>query len=165
MISSRRCSRCWIRALHSWGVPHIFAKLEEDGFYGLGYAEAEDQLVGVVSMVFAIEGRAEPVFGDGELPWGVPVRLIESQSQMWHHVEESKAAYTRLKPVLRRQQEAYVAGFKAYMAEHPEPWHMLAIPRATVWFFNINDAMNDCAKAGVKLAGIPAAHHTHTRNK
>ena len=27
-----------------WGVPHIIADTEEAGFYGLGYAQAEDQL-------------------------------------------------------------------------------------------------------------------------
>ena len=27
-----------------WGVPHIYAAREEDGYYGLGYALAEDRL-------------------------------------------------------------------------------------------------------------------------
>jgi len=27
----------------SWGTPHIFATTETDGFFGLGYAAAEDR--------------------------------------------------------------------------------------------------------------------------
>jgi len=29
----------------SWGTPHIFATTETDGFFGLGYAAAEDRLL------------------------------------------------------------------------------------------------------------------------
>src|SRR5882762_1114279 len=31
-----------------WGVPHVYASREEDGFYGLGYAQAEDRLEGIL---------------------------------------------------------------------------------------------------------------------
>jgi acyl-homoserine lactone acylase PvdQ len=31
----------------NWGVPHIYAEREEDGFYGLGYAQAQDRLPGL----------------------------------------------------------------------------------------------------------------------
>jgi acyl-homoserine lactone acylase PvdQ len=136
-----------------WGVPHIYAKREEDGFYALGFAQAEDQLLGILSAALAVEGRAAAVFGEGDLPWNIPMALVEPGSLIWRHAEEAKAAYARLGPAMRRNQEAYVAGFNAYLAEHPErvpdwaprlePWHLIGIPRTILWFFIIGDGRRE----------------------
>lgn len=145
----------------SWGVPHIYAKVEADGFYALGYAQAEDQLVGILSAALAVEGRAAAVFGDGELPWNVPMRLVEPAAIVWRHAEEAKAAYARLSPAMKRNQESYVAGFNTYLDQHPDkvpswaprlqPWHLIGIPRAILWFFIIGDGLRDCARSGAPL--------------
>ncbi len=36
-----------------WGVPHIVADRVPDGFYGLGYAQAEDQLETILAFILA----------------------------------------------------------------------------------------------------------------
>jgi acyl-homoserine-lactone acylase len=144
-----------------WGVPYIYAQQEPDAFYALGYAQAEDQRVGILSAALAVEGRAGAVFGDADLPWGIPIRAVEPAAFIWRHAEEAKAAFARLAPPLRRNQEAYVAGFNAWLAEHPaqtpewaprlQPWHMVGIPRALLWFFIIGDGLRECARAGAPL--------------
>lgn len=152
----------------AWGVPHIYAEREEDGFFGLGYAQAEDQMIGVLSAVLAVEGRAGSVYGDGMLPWGLPVNLVEPATFIWRHADESRAAFRRLPTHIRRNQEAWAAGFNSYLAEHPERvppwaprlegWHAIAVPRALLWFFMTDDARRDCARAGVRLSeAVPAA--------
>jgi acyl-homoserine lactone acylase PvdQ len=39
-----------------WGVPHVFAANEPDGYFGMGYAQAEDQLTLLIEM-FNAQGR------------------------------------------------------------------------------------------------------------
>jgi acyl-homoserine lactone acylase PvdQ len=145
----------------AWGVPHIYAEREEDGFYALGYAQAEDQMIGVLSAALAVDGKAGAQFGDGMLPWDLPVGLMEPASLVWRQVEEAKAAYGRLPPNIRRNQDAWAEGFNAYLAEHPEKvpawapkiegWHAIAIPHTLLWFFMSGDGQRDCARSGLKL--------------
>ncbi|MBM3960227.1 MAG: penicillin acylase family protein [SAR202 cluster bacterium] len=47
----------------SWGTPHIFATTETDGFFGLGYAAAEDRLLQMELIRRKAAGRLAEVFG------------------------------------------------------------------------------------------------------
>ena len=40
-----------------WGVPHLYADSEEAGYYGLGYAQAEDRLEQILGMLVVLQGR------------------------------------------------------------------------------------------------------------
>ena len=79
-----------------WGVPHIIADTEEAGFYGLGYAQAEDQLEFILNMFLAGRGELAAAFGDGTTSgFGGPPTAnaipTDIQSRMWRHVEEAQA--------------------------------------------------------------------------
>lgn len=106
-----------------WGVPHIIADTEEAGFYGLGYAQAEDQLKFILTMFLA--GRGEMAAAFGEEPTrglgGPPTANAiptDIQSRMWRHVEEAQAGWERLSPQLQRNYAHHVAGMEAWMREH-----------------------------------------------
>ncbi len=151
-----------------WGVPHIFADAEEDGFYGLGYAQAEDQLEVVLRMFLAGRGQMAAAFGDGTTSgFGGPPTAnavaTDIQSRMWRHVEEAQAGWERLSPQLQRNYTHYVAGMEAWMREHPdrtpdwapdlEPWDPVVLSRFVLWpGYQAGQGLQDCARGGVQLA-------------
>src|SRR5262245_8553104 len=62
----------------TWGVPHIYADRESDGFYGLGYAMAEDEADFILRSALIARGEAAAAFGKTE---------VESDytSRLWRH--------------------------------------------------------------------------------
>jgi acyl-homoserine lactone acylase PvdQ len=147
-----------------WGVPHIVAKSEEEGFYGLGWAEAEDTLPELLALFLVAEGKGSAAFGKDAKPLGESVLPLDIEAARWRHAEEAKLAYARLSPRVRRQQEAFIAGIRRFMTDHPEkmpawapqvqPWQPIALTRSLLWFFDIDDGMRACAKEGVKPDGV-----------
>lgn len=139
----------------TWGVPHIYGDTEEAGFFGLGYAQAEDNLIRVLAGALWAQGRSAEIAGDADLPLNVEIRR-------WRHYEEAQRGFARLSPQLQRNYRAFIAGIKRYMAEHPErvpawapelePEMLVAISRAIWWvFYNQNLGPAECTKGGVKL--------------
>jgi acyl-homoserine lactone acylase PvdQ len=51
-----------------WGVPHVFAARESDGFYGVGYATAEDRILQMDLFRRRARGRLAELFGRDLLP-------------------------------------------------------------------------------------------------
>ena len=153
-----------------WGVPHIIADTEEAGFFGLGYAQAEDQLEFILMMFLA--GRGEMAAAFGEEPtrgFGGPPTAnaipTDMQSRMWRHVEEAQAGWERLTPQLQQNYTHYVAGMEAWMREHPdrtpdwapdlEPWDPVVLSRFVLWpGYQAGQGLQDCARGGVQLAAI-----------
>ena len=153
-----------------WGVPHIIADTEEAGFYGLGYAQAEDQLEFILTMFLAGRGELAAAFGEEPTSgFGGPPAASnipgDTQSRMWRHVEESQAGFERLSPQLQRNYTHYVAGMEAWMREHPdrtpdwapdlEPWDPVVLSRFVLWpGYQAGQGLQDCARGGVQLAAI-----------
>jgi len=153
-----------------WGVPHIIADTEEAGFYGLGYAQAEDQLEFILNMFLAGRGELAAAFGDGTTSgFGGPPTAnavaTDIQSRMWRHVEEAQAGFERLSPQLQQNYVHYVAGMEAWMAEHPddtpdwapdlEPWDPVVLSRFVLWpGYQAGQGLQDCARGGVQLAAV-----------
>lgn len=48
----------------AWGIPHVFASNEADGFYGLGWAAAEDRLLQMDLLRRRARGRLAEIFGE-----------------------------------------------------------------------------------------------------
>ena len=156
-----------------WGVPHIIADVEEAGFYGLGYAQAQDQLEFILSMFLAGRGEMAAAFGDGTAsgvagPGSANAIPTDIQSRMWRHVEESQAGWDRLSPQLQANYTHYIAGMEAWMAEHPdrtpgwapdlEPWDPVVLSRFVLWpGYQAGQGMQDCARGGVQLAAADRA--------
>ena len=50
-----------------WGMAHLYAAREEDGFFGLGYATAEDRLEQVLLLYLGVKGELAAAFGPGPI--------------------------------------------------------------------------------------------------
>lgn len=141
-----------------WGVPHVQARCEEDGFYGLGYAVAEDNLEDLFRQ-FAI--------GRGQMArfFGAPYVEIDRWYAMMAVGPEAALGYRRLADPIRRALDAYVAGIRRYMADHPRElpvWARGFVPRAEdlvgfeqlfVLMFPVNtfQGVGDCRRGGIDL--------------
>lgn len=115
-----------------WGVPHITGRTDAAVAFGLGYAQAEDDLRGIEDNVLRAIGRAANLYGDAELPND----LLKAAFEVPRH---ARAEYAREPEERRRVWDAFVAGMNHYLAEHPsarlrvlarfEPWHLFALAR------------------------------------
>ena len=95
-----------------WGVPHIYAGLEEDAFYGLGHATAEDRTIQMELFRRRGRGRLAEVYGSG---------LVDSDRRFRiagipRYCDEAAAA---LPADVRGWFESYAAGVNAYRAAEP----------------------------------------------
>jgi penicillin amidase/acyl-homoserine-lactone acylase len=97
-----------------WGVPHILAKTDVDAAYGLGFAQAEDDMATLQLGVFTARGRLAELQG----PSGVESDYLVALQDVWGTVGRR---YDRdLDPQVRRILEAYAAGVNAYATRHPK---------------------------------------------
>jgi acyl-homoserine lactone acylase PvdQ len=136
-----------------FGVPNIFAATEEGAVYGMGYAQAEDRLEEIFKQYRRAEGTMAEVFGPQFL-------LHDYRQRLWRHRAVAEANYAKLPAKIRSIIEAYQAGIKAYMKEHPEevpawapelrPWQVVALGRMIIWGWPEGDAARDLRKAGIQ---------------
>jgi len=126
-----------------WGTPHIYAEREEDGYWGLGYAEAEDRLHGLLYNYLAIKGEVASKFGPGPtdlggltappatlfhsqggpMEWGGPIdHLVEQDTEAlrWRYLQSARENFSSLSAQTQANMTAYVAGIQRYIDEHPE---------------------------------------------
>ncbi|GMU91571.1 MAG: 7-beta-(4-carbaxybutanamido)cephalosporanic acid acylase [Candidatus Hydrogenedentota bacterium] len=119
----------------TWGVPHIYASTDAAAAYGLGYAQAEDRLADLFANVRVATGTAAEAFGREHVRTDQAMQIVRNAEFCEQHFESAS-------PELKAIAESFVAGVKAYMAEHPEktpewaidlqPWHCAAIGRAMI---------------------------------
>src|SRR5258708_2755036 len=62
-----------------WGVPHILAKTDVDAAYGLGFAQAEDDMATLQLGVFTARGRLAELQG----PAGVESDYLVALQDVW----------------------------------------------------------------------------------
>lgn len=140
-----------------WGVPHIYADTEEGGFYGLGYAQAEDHLEGMLRLFLMVRGEQAAAFGS---------KFVKSdfEQRRWMHMEEARKGFDRMNRQLQKNYRFYVAGLKRYMKDHPDdvpewapevgPVDVVALSRSVLWTYMIRQGIQDCASGGIKIASI-----------
>ncbi len=139
-----------------YGVPHIYADTEHDGYYGLGYAQAEDQLEVMVRLYLAGRGELAAAFGS---------EFVEPDfaARQWMHTEESRAGFERLSPELQRNYRYYAAGVNRFIDEHRadipdwiqpiDPIDPVILSRALLWpGYQAAAGLTDCRRGGVQLA-------------
>lgn len=129
-----------------YGVPHIFSSSEEAAAYALGYVQAEDRIAQLMMGYRLAEGRLAEVFGRG-------FAEMDFEQRVWRHAEISRLRYPSLPKHLRLLLEAFAAGINDYQRQHrdrvPEwaieaqPWHPLALGRAFIWGWPLDDAKGD----------------------
>lgn len=138
-----------------WGVPHLYADSEEAGYYGLGYAQAEDRLEQILGMLVVLQGRRSELQGDSHLQLDMEIRR-------WRHLEEGVAGFERMSPQLQKNYGYYVSGIKRFMADNPNsvpvwspefgPASFVSLSRMILWLgYHMVDGPAECEKAGVVL--------------
>lgn len=96
-----------------WGVPHIYAQTEADGFFGAGWAAAEDRILQMDLFRRRARGRLAEVFGAAWVDSDRKFRIVG----VGRYCDETAAA---LPQPLREYFRAYAAGVNAWVARHPE---------------------------------------------
>jgi acyl-homoserine-lactone acylase len=143
-----------------YGVPHIFAATTEAAAFGAGYAQAEDRLEELLRNYRKAEGTMSEAFGKDWIQHDYRQRL-------WRHRAVAEQHYKDLDPKLRAICEAFQAGVRKFMQEHPEqvpawapklePWQIVALGRYIIWGWPESEAGGDLRRAGIDPD--PVAYH------
>src|SRR5689334_9574174 len=143
-----------------FGVPHIFASTPAGAAYGSGYAQAEDRLEEMMRNYRKAEGTMSEVFGEN---W----YKHDWRQRLWRHRRVAEEHYKELRPETRAIIEAFQAGVKQFMTEHPEqvpawapklePWQIVALGRYIIWGWPEGEAGGDLIRSGIQPD--PVAYH------
>ncbi len=96
-----------------WGVPHIFAKADEDLFYALGWASMHNHAAVMLRLYGQARGRAAEYWGESWLSSDQQVRTLRIP-------QRADAALAAQAPAFREKLEAFADGVNAFAAAHPE---------------------------------------------
>jgi penicillin G amidase len=94
-----------------WGVPHIYARSEDDLFFAQGYVMAQDRLWQMEVWRRAAEGRLAEILGAGAVARDRTARLLQYRGP---HDEREWTAYH---PDAKRLFSAYAAGVNALIED------------------------------------------------
>jgi len=136
-----------------YGVPHIFAATAAGAAFGSGYAQAEDRLEGLLRNYRKAEGTMSEAFGKEFF-------VQDYRQRVWRHREVAEQHYKELSPEMRAICEAFQAGIRKFMQEHPEqvpawapklePWQIVALGRYIMWGWPEGEAGGDLIRAGIQ---------------
>ena len=139
----------------SFGVPHLIASDERSLFFGVGYAQAEDQLENMVQNFLLAEGRGAEFLGESHLPTDHIIRSMRVP-------RIARQAINDLPSQLKTHLVGFVDGINFYIETHRdripswiepvEPHAPIALGLAVNLLFSMDDARHDLAAAGVRLA-------------
>jgi acyl-homoserine-lactone acylase len=139
-----------------FGVPHIFAATPAGAAFGSGYAQAEDRLEELLRNYRKAEGTMAEAFGP---EWVAH----DYRQRLWRHREVAQQHYKDLAPNLRALCEAYQAGVRKFMEEHPEqvpawapklePWQIVALGRFIIWRWPEGEVSGDLQRGGIQPDG------------
>jgi acyl-homoserine-lactone acylase len=116
-----------------YGMPHIYADREENGFFALGYALAEDRLDEVLTYYVAVRGELAAKFGR-KTPGALQEHLLDADAResviydsvasdisvrKYMLLEKARRNLRQLPPQFQKDVRAYVEGISAYMRDHP----------------------------------------------
>jgi acyl-homoserine lactone acylase PvdQ len=138
----------------AWGVPHIYGESQEDAAFGHGYAQAEDRLDDMLAAWAEADGRAARMLGPEWVERDYLARVAR-------HSEIAHERYDDLSGEARRLIEAFVAGVRAYIDEHPqdlpagalppEPADVVSLYRAFIWAWPWGQARGDLRGRGSRV--------------
>ena len=148
----------------AWGVPHIYARSDDDLFFAQGYVAAQDRLWQMEMWRRAAEGRLAEVLGERAVPRDRSARLLKYRGP----VDESE--FAPYHPDSRRLMTAFVNGVNAFIAQSgdrlpveftltgiaPQPWTVETLLLRQVTF---GDASSELQLArSVAELGVEAAN-------
>lgn len=97
-----------------WGMPHIYGKTDADAAFGLGYAQAEDDIKTIVDVVIAARGRMARYQGREGAPTDYIVALMDVRGTVERKYQQEVPAN------VRAMASAYADGMNLYAARHPK---------------------------------------------
>jgi len=97
----------------TWGIPHVYAEAEADGFFGLGYAAAEDRLLQMELIRRKAAGRLAEVFGPDWVD-------ADRDARIAGHAAYAPRALANLPERWQQALRAYAAGVNAWREAHPD---------------------------------------------
>jgi penicillin G amidase len=92
-----------------WGVPHIFAATDDDAYFGLGFAVAQDRLFQMELLRHVGQGRLAELFGADLVPVDRLFRTMDFQGT-------GRRRLASARPEVRAAFEAYAHGVNAAVA-------------------------------------------------
>ncbi len=122
-----------------FGMPHVYAAREQDGFFGFGYALAHDRMRQTMLHWVMIRGGLAATFGRQAITRanGFDDVFIGQVERSWasHFITDpvasdklaramawlpaARANFARLSPQNRANLRSFVAGFRRYLLDHP----------------------------------------------
>jgi len=131
-----------------YGVPHIFAASDHDGYFTVGYVHAQERLWQMELVRRAGMGRLSEILGESALPADKMFRTLG----LWRLAQRNAQL---LDPQVRASLQAYADGVNAFIESHkgsypvefdmlgfePQPWtieHSLVISRLMAWELNFS---------------------------
>jgi acyl-homoserine-lactone acylase len=143
-----------------YGVPHIFAQDAAGAAFGSGYAQAEDRLEELLKNYRRAEGTMAEAFG-------AEFFRDDWRQRVWRHRLVAERHYQELSPRSREIIEAFQAGVRQYMQEHPdqvpawapklEPWQLVALGRYIIWGWPEGEAAEKLMHVGIQPDSV--AYH------
>lgn len=150
-----------------YGVPHVMAATEEDGYVALGFLHAQDRLFQMDLARRAGEGRLSEIFGSSTIPIDAMFRTIGIPRVAWRILATMPAG-------TRKILDAYSRGVNAYIAQHrrtmpvefdalgykPNQWQpvdCVIMMRMMAWELNFGWLSDITAQDVINKVGVKAA--------
>jgi acyl-homoserine lactone acylase PvdQ len=137
----------------NFGTPHVFAPTAEGACFGNGYAQATDRLEELLKQYLRATGTMSEAFGP-------EFYRDDYRQRIWQHAAIAKAKYNEVSAKSRGMIEAFQAGVRAYMKDHPsevpawapdiQPWMCVALSRYIIWGWPEGEAADDLDRIGIK---------------
>jgi acyl-homoserine-lactone acylase len=137
-----------------YGVPHVFAPNLEAAAFAVGYAQAEDRLDDLLKNYRLASGAMAEAFGPDFYTGDLIQRMVR-------HAEVAREKYKEVSPKMRATIEAFQAGIKFFMKEHPErvpswaqeihPWDVVALSRLLIYVWPVSQVAIELGNVGVRL--------------
>ncbi|MBX7074786.1 MAG: penicillin acylase family protein [Pirellulales bacterium] len=141
----------------NYGVPHVISNDDYSLFYGIGYAQAEDQLENIVKNYLRASGRATEFEGIGSLLMDHLVRILDIPRR-------GDEQYAALDSRWKSQVDGYAAGVNRFIKEQKgavpdwiepvRPEDVLRFSTFVDVIFCVGDCRKDLNQAGIKVAAL-----------
>ena len=146
----------------AFGVPHIIARDNRSLFFGVGYAQAEDQLEILAMNYLRSQGRAAEQAGISELQTDVLIQALQIP-------QRARELFAKLDPEIKTQWEGFAAGVNRFILQKRqqipewikpvEPQEVIAFAMYIDTMFALGNCRNDLIAGGIKLShNLPVAN-------
>lgn len=101
-----------------YGIPHIYARSDEDMYRAFGYVHAQDRLFQMELMRRLGQGRMAELFGDELLKYDIMIRTLQLNRfvEQWLTQMEKRGPQKMMAAI-----DAYLSGVNQFIAQGPTP--------------------------------------------